>query len=111
MDYTRCSEVFENLRVMNMIQTHSFFFFRINPKKNNSNSSLPPYSQRSLIDDSVSIPMALGLNISLSTFDTFLPVWEIIMISIIPSYISFIFPKTSKVFATWLNSVTVMDVN
>ena len=113
MDYPRCSEVFENLGVMNMIQTPYFFFFRINPEKNHSDSSLTSYSKRSLIAVSVSIPMAFGLNIPLSTFGTFLPVWVIIMINaiVIPSYMTFIFPKTSKVFATWLNSVTTRDVN
>jgi len=56
------------------MQTPSFFFFRTNPKKNNSNSSLPPYSKRALIAVSVAGPMAFGLNIPLNTFGTFIPV-------------------------------------
>ena len=98
---------------MKMMQTPSFFFFRTNPKKNNSNSSLPPYSKRALIAVSVAIPMAFGLNIPLNTFGTFMPVWAIIMINaiVIPSYMTFIIPKASKAFASWLNSATVKGVN
>ena len=97
---------------MKTMQTPSFLFFRINPKKNGSNSSLPPYSKRALIAISVAIPMAFGLNIPLNTFGTFMPVWAIIMINaiVIPSYMTFIIPKASKVFASWLNSATVKGV-
>ena len=96
-----------------MLQTPSFFFFRTNTKKNNSNSGLPPYSKRALIAVLVAIPMAFGLNIPLNTFDTFIPVWTIIMINaiVIPSYMTFIIPKASKAFASWLNSTTVKGVN
>ena len=95
-----------------MMQTPSFFFFRTNSKKNNS-SSLPPYTKRALIAVSVAIPMAFGLNLPLSTFGTFMPVWGVIMINaiVIPSYMTFIIPKASKAFASWLNSATVKGVN
>jgi len=81
-----------------MMQTPSFFFFRTNTKKNNSNSGFPLYSKRTLIAVLVSIPMAFGLNISLNIFGTFMPVWAIIMINaiVIPSYMTFIIPKASK---------------
>ena len=94
---------------MTMMQTPSFFFFRTNSKKNNSNSGLPPYFKRAIIAVSVAIPMAFGLNIPLNTFGSFMPVWGIIMINaiVIPSYMTFIIPKTSKVFASWLNSTTL----
>ena len=97
---------------MKMMTTPSFFFFR-NSKKNKSNSGLPPYSKRALIAVTVAIPMAFGLNIPLSTFGTFMPVWGIIMINaiVIPSYMTFIIPKASKAFAFWLNSTTVKGVN
>jgi len=97
---------------MKMMQTPSFFFFRTNSKKNNS-SSLPPYTKRALIAVSVAIPMAFGLNLPLSTFGTFMPVWGVIMINaiVIPSYMTFIIPKASKAFASWLNSATVKGVN
>ena len=89
----------------------SFLFFRTNSKKTNS-SGLPPYTKRALIAVSVAIPMVFGLNIPLSTFGTFMPVWGVMMINaiIIPSYMTFIIPKASKVFASWLNP-TVKGVN
>jgi antibiotic biosynthesis monooxygenase (ABM) superfamily enzyme len=98
---------------MKMMPTPSFFFFRTNSKKNNSNSGLPPYSKRAIIAVSVAIPMAFGLNIPLNTFGSFMPVWGIIMINaiVIPSYMTFIIPKASKVFASWLNSTTIRGVN
>jgi antibiotic biosynthesis monooxygenase (ABM) superfamily enzyme len=98
---------------MIMMRTPSFFFFRTNSKKNNSNSGLPPYSKRAIIAVSVAIPMAFGLNIPLNTFGSFMPVWGIIMINaiVIPSYMTFIIPKASKAFASWLNSTTVRGVN
>ena len=97
---------------MKMMRTPSFFFFRTSSKKNNS-SSLPPYTKRALIAVSVAIPMAFGLNLPLSTFGTFVPVWGVIMINaiVIPSYMTFIIPKASKIFASWLNSATVKGVN
>jgi antibiotic biosynthesis monooxygenase (ABM) superfamily enzyme len=89
------------------MSTPSFFFFR-NSKKNESNSGLPPYSKRAIIAVTVAIPMAFGLNMPLSTFASFMPVWGIIMINaiVIPSYMTFIIPRASKVFAVWLNSTT-----
>ena len=95
-----------------MMRTPSFFFFRTNSKKSNS-SGLPPYTKRALIAVSVAIPMAFGLNLPLSTFGTFMPVWGVIMINaiVIPSYMTFIIPKASKAFASWLNSATVKGVN
>ena len=83
----------------------SFLFFRTNSKNTNS-SGLPPYTKRALIAVSVAIPMVFGLNIPLSTFGTFMPVWGVMMINaiIIPSYMTFIIPKTSELLSTWLNS-------
>ena len=91
-----------------MMSAPSFLFFR-NPKKANP-SGLPPYTKRALIAVSVAIPMAFGLNIPLSTFGTFMPVWGIIMINaiVIPSYMTFIIPKASKAFASWLNPTTIV---
>ena len=89
----------------------SFLFFRTNSKNTNS-SGLPPYTKRALIAVSVAIPMVFGLNIPLNTFGTFMPVWGVMMINaiIIPSYMTFIIPKASKAFASWLNP-TVKGVN
>jgi antibiotic biosynthesis monooxygenase (ABM) superfamily enzyme len=94
------------------IPTPSFFFFRTNSKKSNS-SGFPPYTKRALIAVTVAIPMAFGLNIPLNTFGTFVPVWGLIMINaiVIPSYMTFIIPRASKVFASWLNSTIVKGVN
>ena len=94
-----------------MMRTPSFFFFRTNSKNTNS-SGLPPYTKRALIAVSVAIPMAFGLNIPLNTFGAFMPVWGVIMINaiVIPSYMTFIIPKASKAFASWLNP-TVKGVN
>jgi len=112
MDYPRCGKVFENLRVMNMTQTPTFFFSRTNPEKNNFNSSLLHYSKRSQMVVSVDISTAFGLNIPLRSFDAFLAVWVMIMINVVVifSYMTFIIPKASKAFATWLNSATVKEV-
>ena len=87
-----------------MMRTPSFFFFRTN-SKNNQSSTLPPYSKRALIAVAVAIPMAFGLNLSLNEWGVFVPTWGIIMINaiVIPSYMTFIIPKASKVFAFWLN--------
>jgi antibiotic biosynthesis monooxygenase (ABM) superfamily enzyme len=97
---------------MNVMSTPSFFFFR-HSKENKSNSGLPPYSKRAIIAISIAIPMAFGLNLPLNTFGTFMPVWGIIMINaiVIPSYMTFIIPKASKVFASWLNPTIVKGVN
>ena len=95
-----------------MMSAPSFLFFRTNSKNTNP-SSLPPYTKRAIIAVSVAIPMAFGLNIPLNTFGTFMPVWGVIMINaiVIPSYMTFIIPKASKAFASWLNSTTVKGVN
>ncbi len=95
-----------------MMSTPSFLFFRTNSKNTNS-SGLPPYSKRALVAVVVAIPMAFGLNIPLSTFGTFMPIWGVIMINaiVIPSYMTFIIPKASKAFSSWLNSATVKGVN
>ena len=94
------------------MRTPSFFFFR-NYKKNNSNSGLPPYSRRAIIAVTVALPMAFGLNIPLNALGSLIPVWGIIIVNaiVIPSYMTFIIPKASKVFASWLNSTTVRGVN
>jgi antibiotic biosynthesis monooxygenase (ABM) superfamily enzyme len=97
---------------MNVMSTPSFFFFR-HSKENKSNSVLPPYSKRAIIAVIVAIPMAFGLNLPLNTFGAFMPVWGIIMINaiVIPSYMTFIIPRASKVFALWLNPAIVKGVN
>lgn len=97
---------------MNMISTPSFLFFRTKSNKRNS-SSLPPYSKRALVAVTVAIPMAFGLNLPLSSMGSFLPIWGMIMINaiVIPSYMTFIIPKASKVLASWLNSTATNGVN
>jgi antibiotic biosynthesis monooxygenase (ABM) superfamily enzyme len=90
---------------MNMMQTPSFFFFRTN-SKNKQLSSLPPYSKRALVSVTVAIPMAFSLNLTLDSMASFMPIWGVIMINaiVIPSYMTFIIPKASKLLSTWLNS-------
>ena len=94
------------------MSTPSFFFFR-NSKKNKSNSGLPPYSKRALVTVIVAIPMAFGLNLSLDSMASFMPIWGVIMINaiVIPSYMTFIIPKASKLLAVWLNPTIVKGVN
>ena len=90
---------------MNMMQTPSFFFFRTN-SKNKQSSSLPPYSKRALVAVTVAIPMAFTLNLSLESMASFMPIWGIITVNaiVIPSYMTFIIPKASKLLSSWLNS-------
>ena len=98
---------------MMMMSAPSFFFFRTNSKETKSNSSgLPPYSKRAFVAVIVAIPMAFGLNIPLSSMASFMPIWGIIMINaiVIPSYMTFIIPKTSKLLSSWLNP-TLTGVN
>ncbi len=89
-----------------MIPTPPFFFFRTNSKT--ESSGLPPYSKRALVAVIVAIPMAFGLNIPLNSMVSFMPVWGIIMINaiVIPTYMTFIIPKTSKLLSSWLSSST-----
>ncbi len=56
----------------------------------------------------VAIPMAFGLNVPLNSMVSFIPVWGIIMINaiVIPSYMTFIIPKASKLLSSWLSSTT-----
>jgi len=78
-------------------------FFRKNSDDTKLNSSsLPPYSKRVLVAVIVAIPMALGLNISLNSMISFMPVWGIIMINviIIISYMEFILPRISKLLSS-----------
>ncbi len=95
-----------------MMSTPSFFFFRTN-SKTKSNSTLPPYSKRALVAVIVAIPMAFGLNVPLNSMVSFMPVWGIIMINaiVIPTYMTFIIPKASKLLASWLNSTQENGVN
>lgn len=88
-----------------MMRTPSFFFFRTN-SKNKLSSSLPPYSKRALVAVTVAIPMAFSLNLTLDSMAFFMPLWGVIMINaiVIPSYMTFIIPKVSKLLSTWLNS-------
>ncbi len=90
---------------MKMMRTPSFFFFRTN-SKNKQSSSLPPYSKRALVAVIVAIPMAFGLNVPLNSMISFMPIWVVIMINaiVIPSYMTFIIPKASKLLSSWLNS-------
>ena len=97
-----------------MSQTPSFFFFRTNSKETKLNSSsLPPYSKRAFVAIVVAIPMVFGLNIPLNSVATFMPIWGVIMINaiIIPSYMTFIIPKASKLLSSWLNSTVANGVN
>jgi antibiotic biosynthesis monooxygenase (ABM) superfamily enzyme len=84
----------------------SFLFFRTNSKTELNSSDLPPYTKRAFVAILVAIPMVFGLNMPLSSMATFVPVWGIIMINaiIIPSYMTFIIPKTSKLLSSWLSS-------
>ncbi len=96
------------------MSTPSFLFFRTNSEKTKSNSSgLPPYSKRALVAVIVAIPMAFGLNIPLNSMVSFIPVWGIIMINaiVIPSYMTFIIPKTSKLLSSWLSPTKINGVN
>jgi antibiotic biosynthesis monooxygenase (ABM) superfamily enzyme len=97
-----------------MISTPSFFFFRTSSKKTKLNSStLPPYTRRALVAVTVAIPMAFGLNIPLNSMASFMPIWGIIMINaiVIPSYMTFIIPKASKLLSSWLTSTQANGVN
>jgi len=95
-----------------MMSAPSFFFFRTN-SKTKSNSTLPPYSKRAFVAVLVAIPMAFGLNVPLNSMATFVPVWVIIMINaiVIPSYMTFIIPKTAKLFSSWLSPTKTNGVN
>ncbi len=98
---------------MTMIPTPPFFFFRTNSKTTKLNSSgLPPYSKRVLVAVIVAIPMAFGLNVPLNSMVSFMPVWGVIMINaiVIPSYMTFIIPRASKLLSSWLNP-TLNGVN
>ena len=97
---------------MNAMSTPSFLFFRTNPKKSNP-SVLPPYSKRALVAVIVAIPMAFGLNVPLNSMASFMPVWGVIMINaiVIPSYMTFIIPKASKLLSSWLTSTQANGVN
>ena len=94
------------------MSTPSFFFFR-NSKTNKSNSRLPPYSKRALVAVTVAIPMAFGLNLSLDSMASFMPLWGIIMTNaiVIPSYMTFIIPRASKLLAVWLNPIITKGAN
>ena len=97
---------------MNVMSTPSFLFFR-NLKNNKSNSGLPPYSKRALVAVTIAIPMAFGLNIPLNSMGSFIPVWIVIMINaiVIPSYMTFMIPKASKLLSSWLISSQANGVN
>ena len=79
-----------------------FFLFRTNSK---TNSTLPPYSKRVFVAIIVAIPVAFGLNIPFNSMITFVPFEIVIMINaiVIPSYMTFIIPKISKMLSSWLN--------
>ncbi len=96
-----------------MMSAPSFLFFRTNSKTELNSSDLPPYTKRAFVAILVAIPMVFGLNMPLSSIATFVPVWGIIMINaiVIPSYMTFIIPKASKLLSSWLNPTTVNGVN
>ncbi len=100
-----------------MMSAPSFLFFRTNSKTELNSSDLPPYSKRAfvavLVAVIVVIPMAFGLNVPLNSMASFMPVWGVIMINaiVIPSYMTYIIPKTSKLLSSWLNPTTVNGVN
>ena len=97
---------------MNMMRTPSFLFYRTN-SKNKQSSSLPPYSKRALVAVMVAIPMAFSLNLTLDSMASFMPLWGIITVNaiVIPSYMTFIIPKVSKLLSFWLNSIQISGVN
>ncbi len=96
-----------------MMSTPSFLFFRTNSKTESKSSGLPPYSKRVFVAIIVAIPVAFGLNIPLSSMASFLPVWGVIMINaiVIPSYMTFILPKTSKLLSSWLSPTKINGGN
>ena len=96
-----------------MMSAPSFLFFRTNSKTELNSSDLPPYTKRAFVAILVAIPMVFGLNMPLSSMATFVPVWGIIMINaiVIPSYMTFIIPKASKLLASWLNPIQTNEVN
>ncbi len=83
-------------------------FFRTNSKTESKSSGLPPYSKRALVAIIVAIPMAFGLNVPLNSMASFMPVWGVIMINaiVIPSYMTFIIPRASKLLSSWLSPTT-----
>jgi antibiotic biosynthesis monooxygenase (ABM) superfamily enzyme len=94
---------------MSLIPKTPPFFFRTpnNSKKTKLTSSgIPPYSKRALVAVIVAIPMAFGLNIPLNSMVSFMPIWGVIMINaiVIPSYMTFIIPRTSALLSSWLQS-------
>ena len=90
------------------MRTPSFFFFRTKSKNSNL-SVLPPYPKRALVAVTVAIPVAFGLNLLLDSMASFMPLWGTIMINaiVIPSYMTFIIPKASKLLSFWLNPIIV----
>ena len=90
------------------------FFFRIpmNSQKKKPTSIAPPYSRRAVVAVMVAIPMAFSLNIPLNSMVSFLPVWGVIMINaiVIPSYMTFIIPKTTTLLSSWLNPTQKKEV-
>ena len=88
---------------MKTIPTPSFFFFRTN-SKNGKKSVLPPYPKRAIVAVMVAIPFAFGLNMPLNTMASFMPIWGVIIINaiLIPSYMTFMIPRASKLVAAWL---------
>ena len=90
---------------MKTIPTPSFFFFRTNSKNGKLNSSLQPYPKRALVAVIIAIPFAFGLNMPLNSIASFMPIWGVIIINaiLIPSYMTFMIPKASKLAASWLS--------
>ena len=95
-----------------MISTPTFFFFRTK-SKNAKSSTLPPYTKRALVAITVATPVAFSLNLTLDFMASFMPLWGVIMINaiVIPSYMTFIIPKVSKLLSSWLNSIQISGVN
>ncbi len=89
-------------------------------KQNNASEKIefrgvyvPPYSKRALVAIIVVMPVAFGINIPLNSVVSLMPVWGVIMINavVISSYMAFIIPKASKLFASWLNPTKANGVN
>ena len=83
---------------MALIPKTPFLFF-----KSNSLVSIS-YPRRALVAIVVVLPIAFGINVPLNSLVLNLPSWGIILINaiIIPSYMTFILPRTTKLLHSWL---------
>jgi len=79
------------------IPNPSFFFFKSDLVRSIS------YSKRTLVAIIVVLPIAFGVNIPLNSLVLSFPIWGIILINavIIPSYMTLVIPRTTKLFHSW----------